>query len=138
MTRTQIIEAFQRTPLSVVTATPAPNDHMELGNHAEFSALEMLRYVLHARRRRYVRLAREGHAEGAFWSWVCSWAVTLRTPADLGYDDAGSLPRRYTHHHVVEVGTPEALLFPVDALQLAGAAAAWRAWPSAWRPAPRW
>jgi len=124
-TRTTIIEAFARTPYKLAaTATPAPNDHMELGNHAEFLGVmrrsEMLSmFFTHDGGDTSVWRVK-GHAEGAFWAWVCSWAVMLRTPADLGYDDAGfTLPPLHLHPHVVESGTPDGYLFPVDALTLA-------------------
>lgn len=106
-TRTAIIEAFARTPYRLAcTATPAPNDHMELGNHAEFlgimSRTEMLSmFFVHDGGDTSVwRL--KGHAEKEFWKWVCSWAVMLRTPADLGYSDDGfDLPA--LNYHQIEV-----------------------------------
>lgn len=123
-TRTQIIEAFKSTPYKLAaTATPAPNDHMELGNHAEFlgvmSRTEMLSmFFVHDGGDTSVwRL--KGHAESEFWAWTCSWAVMLRTPADLGYSDDGfTLPPLTVHQHSVESGTPEGYLFPVEALTL--------------------
>lgn len=93
-TRTEIIEAFHSTPFRLAcTATPAPNDYMELGNHAEFlgamSRSEMLSmfFVHDGGETQKWRL--KGHAEADFWAWVCSWAVMLRRPSDLGYEDDG-------------------------------------------------
>jgi superfamily II DNA or RNA helicase len=90
--RTQIIEAFCRTPYRLAcTATPAPNDHAELGNHSEFlgvmSRTEMLSmfFINDAGDTGTWRL--KGHAESEFWGWMCSWAVMIRKPSDLGYDD---------------------------------------------------
>ena len=92
--RTQIIDSFRETPYRLAcTATPAPNDHMELGNHAEFmgvmSRTEMLSaYFVHdGGKTSQWRL--KGHAKGAFWKWVASWAVMLQMPSDLGYEDNG-------------------------------------------------
>ena len=92
--RTQIIESFVDTPFRLAcTATPSPNDYMELGNHAEFmgamSRTEMLSmYFIHdGGETQKWRL--KGHAEGIFWKWVCSWAVMIRRPSDLGYSDDG-------------------------------------------------
>ncbi|MCK9571294.1 helicase [Candidatus Pacearchaeota archaeon] len=92
--RTQIIESFQETPYKLAcTATPAPNDHMELGNHAEFmgvmSRTEMLSaYFVHdGGKTSQWRL--KGHAKAAFWRWVATWAVMLQMPSDLGYEDNG-------------------------------------------------
>ena len=91
-TRNQIVEASQSVPFRLAcTATPAPNDFMELGNHAEFLGVmtraEMLSmYFVHdGGSTQDWRI--KGHAEDAFWRWVCSWAVMLRRPSDLGYDD---------------------------------------------------
>ena len=130
-TRTQIIEAFSQTPYRLAcTATPAPNDHMELGNHAEFlgimSRTEMLSmFFVHDGGDTSVwRL--KGHAESEFWAWVCSWAVMLRKPSDLGYSDEGfELPPLTYHQHTVDVTHQEQgaagaqlYLMPVEALTL--------------------
>ena len=92
--RTEIIEAFQDTPYKLAcTATPAPNDHMELANHAEFlqvmSRPEMLAtfFVHDGGSTSQWRL--KGHAVKAFWEWVASWAVMMNLPSDLGYEDNG-------------------------------------------------
>ena len=91
-TRRKIIEKFSSTPYRLAcTATPAPNDHMELGNHAEFvgamERTEMLSmfFVHDGGDTAKWRLKR--HAEVEFWKWVCSWAVMIRKPSDLGYED---------------------------------------------------
>ena len=92
--RTEIIEAFRDTPFKLAcTATPAPNDHMELANHAEFlhvmSRPEMLAtfFVHDGGTTSQWRL--KGHAVKAFWEWVASWAVMMSMPSDLGYEDNG-------------------------------------------------
>lgn len=130
-TRTAIIEAFSRTPYRLAcTATPAPNDHMELGNHAEFlgimSRTEMLStfFVHDGGDTSAWRL--KGHAEKEFWAWVCSWAVMLRTPSDLGYSNEGFDLPPLTYHQVdVQVEHQEQApagaqmyLMPVEALTL--------------------
>jgi hypothetical protein len=109
-TRNALIEAFAQTPFKLAcTATPAPNDHMELGNHAEFlgvmSRTEMLSmfFVHDGGATRDWRL--KGHAVRDFWRWVCSWAVAIRKPSDLGYDDGDfTLPPLAIREHVVAVG----------------------------------
>lgn len=91
-TRTLLIEEFSRIPRRLCcTATPAPNDITELANHAEFLGamprVEMLAtYFVHGEGDDW-RLKR--HAADAFWRWVAKWAVYIRRPSDLGYDDAG-------------------------------------------------
>lgn len=109
-TRTQIIESFASTPYRLAcTATPAPNDHMELGNHSEFlgvmSRSEMLAtYFCHDGGETQVwRL--KGHAEESFWRWVASWAAVLRKPSDLGFlDDGFTLPPVDVQTHTLASG----------------------------------
>lgn len=124
-TRTKIIEAFAQTPFRLAcTATPAPNDYMELGNHAEFlsamSRTEMLSmfFVHDGGETQKWRL--KGHAETDFWRWLCSWAVMIRKPSDLGYEDgAFVLPEMVMHEVSVRVDDPtQGFLFPVEAQTL--------------------
>lgn len=91
-TRAALIEAFADTPYRLAcTATPAPNDHTELGNHAEFLGVctqaEMLaEYFVHdGGSTQDWRL--KGHATKDFWRWVSTWAVMVRKPSDLGFED---------------------------------------------------
>lgn len=105
--RTEIIEMFLKTPYKLsCTATPAPNDFMELGNQAEFlgvmSRTEMLAtYFIHdGGDTSKWRL--KGHAQDRFWEWVATWAVVLTNPSDLGYDGSGYiLPELRTIQHTV-------------------------------------
>ena len=107
--RTALIEACAKVPFRLAaTATPAPNDFMELGNHAEFlgvmSYTDMLAtfFVHDGGDTQKWRL--KGHAENEFWKWMASWAVMLRKPSDLGYaNDGYDLPPLEYHHHVVDV-----------------------------------
>ncbi len=108
-TRNAIIAAFQETRYRLAcTATPAPNDFMELGNHAEFvgsmTRTEMLSmfFVHDGGDTGQWRL--KGHAEAEFWKWICSWAVMIRKPSDIGFSDAGfDLPPLDIREHVVQV-----------------------------------
>lgn len=108
--RNQIISYFAATPYRLAcTATPAPNDYEELGNHAEFLGImdrvEMLAsfFVHDGGETQKWRL--KGHAEDIFWKWVCEWAVMIRLPSDLGYPDEGfALPPLHMFEHIVEVG----------------------------------
>lgn len=123
-TRNLVIETFRDTPYRLAcTATPAPNDFMELGNHAEFlgamTRAEMLAmfFVHDGGETQTWRL--KGHAESEFWGWVASWAVMIRKPSDLGYaDDGFVLPTLRYHSHVVESAAPEGSLLPVQAATL--------------------
>lgn len=124
-TRTEIITAFRNVPYRLAcTATPAPNDHMELGNHAEFLGVmtrtEMLStfFVHDGGETQKWRI--KGHAEDKFWEWVASWAVVLRRPSDLGYDDNGFvLPPMTIHEEIIQSGkASEGMLFPMEAQSL--------------------
>lgn len=73
------------------SATPAPNDHMELGQHAEFlgvmNSVEMLsRFFINDTSTASQQWRLKGHAEQAFWDWMASWACMAETPADFGHD----------------------------------------------------
>lgn len=88
-TKQQIITAFESTPFKLAcTATPAPNDHLELGNHAEFLDImpsnEMISrwFINDTMEAGAYRL--KAHAAADFWRWLTSWAVCLSRPGDLG------------------------------------------------------
>lgn len=124
-TRNRILELSQQVPFRLAcTATPAPNDYMELGNHAEYlgsmSRVEMLSmfFVHDGGETQKWRL--KGHAQTDFWKWVCSWAVMIRKPSDLGYSDEGfTLPELIMHEVCVRVDDPtDGFLFPVEASTL--------------------
>jgi len=107
-TKTAIIERFGTMPYRLAcTATPAPNDFMELGNHSSFlgvlSHSEMLAtfFVHDGGSTQDWRL--KGHAASDFWQWLCSWSVMIRKPSDLGYDDGRFvLPELRTHAAIVD------------------------------------
>ena len=106
--RTEIIEMFNQTPYKLsCTATPAPNDFMELGNQSEFLGVmtrtEMLStYFIHdGGETSKWRL--KGHAQDKFWEWLATWACVLTNPADLGYDGSDYiLPSLNTIQHTVK------------------------------------
>lgn len=92
--RRYITDRFRDTPYRLCcTATPAPNDFTELGQHAEFlgicSPAEMLAtyFINDTFDTGTWRL--KGHAEDLFWEWVSSWAVCISKPSDIGFDDDG-------------------------------------------------
>lgn len=107
-TRNLLIDMFQKTPYRLAcTATPSPNDHSELGNHAEFlgimSRTEMLAtYFIHDGSNTSAwRL--KGYGEKKFWEWVATWAVCVRNPSDLGYSSEGyKLPELNLIEHITE------------------------------------
>lgn len=92
--RNQIIDSCENVAYKLsCTATPAPNDYMELGNQAEFLGVmkrsEMLATFFVHDGGQTSKWRLKGHAQNDFWQWLASWAVVLTTPADLGYDSAG-------------------------------------------------
>lgn len=97
-TRRRLTEMFRETPYRLAcTATPAPNDIAEIGNHAEFLGImtnaEMLSaFFVHGSSdekggKDGWRL--KGHAEDAFFRWLASWGMAVRRPSDIGYGDEG-------------------------------------------------
>lgn len=122
--RTKIINQFGNTPYKLAcTATPSPNDFVELGNHAEFlnicSYVEMLStYFVHdGGETSNWRL--KGHAKKDFWKWVSSWAIMLRKPSDLGFSDKGfDLPNLKYIHKTVKSKNKQRTLFPLPAITL--------------------
>jgi hypothetical protein len=124
--RNQLIDEWSIIPHRLCcTATAAPNDLMELGNHAEFmgamSRGEMLAmfFVHDGGETQKWRL--KGHALNDYWSWVCSWAIMMRKPSDLGYDDKDFiLPSLNMHEITVDVDHTKATdnLFLMEAQTL--------------------
>lgn len=109
-TRTKLIEKFRDTPYKLAcTATPAPNDYIELGNHSEFLGVlnrtEMLAEFFIHDGGDTAKWRLKGHAVKAFWEWVASWAVMMIGPGDLGYTESGEkfkLPKLEVHEVVVD------------------------------------
>jgi DNA modification methylase len=107
--RNMIIDSFKNTPFKLAcTATPAPNDYMENGNHSEFLGIltrtEMLSMFFINDFKETQKWRLKGHAEDEYWKWLCSWAVMLRKPSDLGYEDKGFiLPKIKFHEHIIKV-----------------------------------
>ena len=107
-TRQMIQDMFEETKFKLCcTATPAPNDFMELGTHAQFLGVmrqtEMLAtfFVHDGGETQNWRL--KGHAEKKFFEWVAVWAACFRRPQDLGYEEDGyELPELRIHEETVE------------------------------------
>lgn len=100
------------------TATPAPNDYIELGNHTEFlgicKASEMLAmFFINANKEHTLIMGDKAyrkkgtnkggtewrlkhHAEKPFFQWLSSWAITMTKPSDLGYDNDGFILPKLT------------------------------------------
>jgi DNA modification methylase len=95
----QIIDSFAKTPYKLAcTATPSPNDPMELGNHSEFldvmSRTEMLAMYFVHDGGETAKWRLKGHAIESFYHFVGTWAIMLNKPHDIGFDMEGyALPR---------------------------------------------
>jgi len=128
-TKEQIIEFMRRLPYRQLwTATPSPNDYIELCTSSEclgeLGYMDMLgRFFKNAQNSLHPSLYRHrgqnfdrledgakwrfrGHAEHDFWRWVCSWARACRKPSDFGFDDAKFiLPELKLNEHIVKALT---------------------------------
>lgn len=92
--RTAIIQNFHEVPYKLAcTATPAPNDYMELGNHAEFCGVmtraEMLSMFFVHDGGQTSKWRLKGHAEDVFWQWLSTFSVFVDNPKNIGYDTEG-------------------------------------------------
>ena len=112
-----IIESFKNTPYKLAcTATPSPNDHMELGQHSEFlgamSYLEMLAmYFVHDGGETSKWRLRK-HAKDVFWKYVCTWSMACDNPNTLGFcHDGYSLPEIQYIEHIIPVENNTNTLF---------------------------
>ena len=123
-TKRLLCDAFAGTPYRLAaTATPAPNDHMELGNHSEFlghlGSMEMLcRWFVNDTSTASQNWRLKGHAQADFWQWVSSWSRTATLPSDLGGDDDGFIlpPLNYELHTVaadITQDVPDGMLFRI-------------------------
>lgn len=119
VTKRALVEMFKVTPYRLsASATPAPNDLEELTNHADFlsimTAQEMRStFFIADSRGEFMKYRLKGHAQGAFYEWLASWAIACRHPRDLGFrQDGYDLPPLSIHDHLIETGwTAEGELF---------------------------
>ncbi len=93
-TRQKMIDLSQNIPYRLsCTATPSPNDYMELGSQAEFlgimDSVEMLSMFFTHDGSETQKWRLKGHAKNRFWEWLSSWAVYIKKPSDLGFSDEG-------------------------------------------------
>jgi hypothetical protein len=131
-TRHAITEFMRMLPYRLLcTATPAPNDYIELGTSSEaVGALGCMDMLSRFFKRDESFCRREnmggqgwrfrGHSQRDFWRWVCSWARAMRMPSDLGFDNGPFvLPALSTREHIVKASTVrEGFLFDLPAAGL--------------------
>lgn len=105
------------------TATPSPNDFMELGTQAEFlgimSQVEMLAMFFVNDMSDTGKWRLKGHGQKRFFEWLATWSVVIRKPSDLGFDDSKhELPPLVYHEHVIETDPDDGLFVnPAQGLQ---------------------
>ena len=98
-TKKLIIDKFINTPYKLAcTATPSPNDPMELGNHSEFldvmSRNEMLAMYFVHDGGETAKWRLKGHATKLFYQFIGTWAIMLNKPHDIGFEMKGyDLPK---------------------------------------------
>lgn len=136
-----ITEFMRRLPYRLLcTATAAPNDYVELGTSSEalgeLGHMDMLSRFFRNEQNNSshrtgissrFRIAEpgkvwrfKGHAETAFWRWVCSWARACRKPSDLGFEDGRFVlpPLVEREHHVKASNPADGWLFDLPAVGL--------------------
>ena len=122
--RNEIIDRFQKTKYRLAcTATPAPNDFMELGNHSEFLGVmtrsEMLSMFFINDTTHTGTWRLKGHVkDNLFWKWMASWAIMINKPSDIGFNDGGfKLPEIEYHEHIIKskVKPKRSIFLPIAA-----------------------
>lgn len=124
-TREQLVQSFRDTPYKLsCTATPSPNDYIELGNQADFlgvmNAQEMLATFFTHDGGDTSKWRLKGHGKVKFWEWMATWSICIRNPADLGFDGSRYLlpPLNMVEHVVLGGQLTEGQLFHVVAQSL--------------------
>jgi DNA modification methylase/superfamily II DNA or RNA helicase len=119
-----LIESFKSTPYKLAcTATPSPNDHMELGMHVEFLSydtydnMKSMYFIQDQKIKSSDKWRLRKHAEDSFWKFVCTWSISLDNPCSLGYDnDNYKLPDIEYIEHIIPVKNDQNTLFNINAV----------------------
>lgn len=107
-TTNYILDHFKTVPFRYVfTATPAPNDYIEILNYADFLGVisrgHALTRFFQRDSTKAGKLTLYENKKEEFWKWVSTWAVFINKPSDLGFDDTGYLlPKMHIHEVEVE------------------------------------
>jgi len=119
-TRNALIESCKNIKYKLsCTATPSPNDFMELGNQSEWLGIvtmtEMLAMFFINDAGDTGTWILKGHGKVKFWEWLATWAIVLKSPADLGFDGAKYLlPEINYYSHIVESKTTDGLFADIS------------------------
>ena len=123
-TRGMLLEKWTSIPYRQSwSATPSPNDYMELGNQAQFLGVmkrsEMLSTFFVHDGGETSKWRLKGHCKDLFWHWMASWCVMLRRPSDIGYQDDGYIiPEIRYADHVLPSKAQSGQLFATGATTL--------------------
>ncbi len=124
-TRKMLTDYFQQTPYRLgCTATPSPNDYMELGVYAEWLGVmtrsEMLATFFTHDGGETSKWRLKGHAVDVFWRWVSTWMLCFEKPSDIGFSDDGyTKPSLNEHWHVLSTDpATDGYLIPMPASTL--------------------
>ena len=115
--RNKIIQKFKDTQYKLCcTATPSPNDHMELGSHAEFigamgySEILAMYFVHDGGETSKWRLRK--HAQDNFWKFVCTWSIAIKDPSKFGFNEQSyELPKLNIIEHIIPVEKDKYAMF---------------------------
>lgn len=116
-TKQKLIETFKATPYKLCcTATPSPNDDMEICNHAEFLGhgrrVEILAMYFTHDGGETAKWRLKGHAQKMFWNFVKSWSIMCANPSDLGFDGSQFvLPKLNLIDRIIPVPIKQGKLF---------------------------
>jgi len=108
--KTAIINSFKATPFKLAcSATPSPNDELEIGNHSEFlgvkKSFEMVAQFFTTEKNRIKgnKYRLKKHGEDEFYRWIKSWSIVVSSPSDLGFEDVGyKLPKlNFIEHKII-------------------------------------
>jgi DNA modification methylase len=115
----KLCDLFSNTPYKLAcTATPSPNDALELTNHSEFlgimpSCQVLAMYFTHDGGTDMVKWKLKGHAKKHYWAWVNTWAIMFDKPQDIGFEMQGyALPKlNIIEHKIITEKRDNGMLF---------------------------
>lgn len=116
--RKHLTSAFKHTPYRLsASATPAPNDFMEIGTQSEFlgimSQTEMLATFFIHDGGDTAKWRLKGHGKYKFYEWLSTWAVIMRDPSDYGFQSLPQLPPLNVEQISIESGIKDGLFASV-------------------------
>jgi DNA modification methylase len=114
-TTNYVLTYFKKVPYRfVATATPTPNDYIEILNYADYLGVidrdHALTRFFQRDSTHAGKLTLYENKKDEFWKWVSTWAVFINKPSDLGFDDTGyNLPKMHIH----EIEVTNAVDYPI-------------------------